>query len=1310
MDIYDPQTLGVMVFGGFMVISAIGIVLVSSFSMKETSYEEALAKQRKEYEKGQPKVDKKKKEKLAEKKAKPKKKEDKPNGNLPEHQLTAETNKQKKVEREPQETVSFVTPIVTPALEKVVPSPKDRKKKQEKVQKAEPSLTQVVAVTKAVSKSPVLEASAKEFPVVAVPPVGAKQSTKLTPKQSNKQSPQAEAKPANKQSSQAEAKPGNKQAEAKPGNKQAAQAEGKPGNKQAAQAEGKPGNKQAAQAEGKPGNKQATQAEGKPGNKQAAQAEAKPGNKQAAQAEAKPGNKQAAQAEAKVGNKQAAQGEAKVGNKQAAQGEAKVGNKQAAQGEAKVGNKQAAQGEAKVGNKQAAQGEAKVGNKQAVQGEAKGGNKQAAQGEAKGGNKQAAQGEAKAGNKQAAQGEAKAGNKQAAQGDAKAGNKQAAQGDAKAGNKQAAQGDAKAGNKQAAQGDAKAGNKQAAQGDAKAGNKQAAQGDAKAGNKQAAQATQAEAKPGNNQAATVGAKPNAKQNASVTNTQTQPSKKAESVVSNEDHKQESAPKKKNVPKKKSEPVSSELDGALYLPYKTLVSTVSSMVFSEGEALKLIEILTERNGIKQDTWHTASQKGDPVAALRKQLEEKDKLLSSEQENAAAAKNKLREINKELSAEKTKVTSVEAKFKEQILSRDQEINALQARMQASYKDHLVEIQQQHGKIRALQDELENGPKAQLARLQQENSILRDALNQATSQTESKQNAELAKLRQECSKLSKELSEKSEALQQEEQKRKSVDGKISAYEKQVSQLETLQQESEASLQKRLDEVGEELRKSQNTYRTLLADTEKAKREQLDVADLQTKLMSYEAEGRYKSEELDKLNHKLQEVTGENVQLLERIKSIEVLLEAGQSNDAEKGKQQQECKEVEITQLHARLKEKEGQISVLEKEAVELKEAIEQQKNKNNELREKNWQAMDALGKAEKTCEEKLTSERKAKDDLAQQLSGIQTQAKEALMSLFPQVSVESHQLYSEWLQEFREKSSDALKQLSQPSDQTNSSDSILKLKEAEEAQVSLQAECEQYRTILGETEGMLKDLQKSVEEEEQVWKAKLEASEEELKKSQIEVKSLEESLERLKSEAQSTEQLKECIALMEAQLETQMNTSTTECQTYSKEVESLQQLLSESQEALESAKTEARKQSKELSLLRLQLSEMQNHVQDSHGSDGHQLKAPQSSRDEQNEEQSISEGLEERSVYSLQQELEKLKTAEEVSTGPEEAQQLKERLDKEKKLTRDLGQAANKLLQLLKASQEQLNKEKEQNKLLQNRLQSPDQDSIIPSGTSV
>lgn len=41
---------------------------------------------------------------------------------------------------------------------------------------------------------------------------------------------------------------------------------------------------------------------------------------------------------------------------------------------------------------------------------------------------------------------------------------------------------------------------------------------------------------------------------------------------------------------------------------------------------------------------ASQKGDPLAALKKQLEEKDKLLSAEQENAAASKTRIRELTK------------------------------------------------------------------------------------------------------------------------------------------------------------------------------------------------------------------------------------------------------------------------------------------------------------------------------------------------------------------------------------------------------------------------------------------------------------------------------------------------------------------------------------------------------------------------------------------------------------------------------------------------------------------------------------------
>ncbi|XP_017940989.1 ribosome-binding protein 1 isoform X3 [Manacus vitellinus] len=769
-------------------------------------------------------------------------------------------------------------------------------------------------------------------------------------------------------------------------------------------------------------------------------------------------------------------------------------------------------------------------------------------------------------------------------------------------------------------------------------------------------------------------------------------KKTDALPTHEEQKHDGPVKKKAASKKKSEPAPTDSDGPLYLPYKTLMSTVSSMVFSEGEAQQLIEILTEKMGI-MDTWHTATQKGDPVAILKRQLEEKEKQLSAEQEHAAAARNKLRELSKDLAAERAKAAAAEGKLKEQLLAREREIVAVQARMQASYQDHVSETQQLQVKIRTLQEQLENGPNTQLARLQQENSILRDALNQATSQMESKQNAELAKLRQECNKLMRELSEKSEVLQQEEQQRKSWEIKAAALEKQNKQLQASQQEVEVMLQKRLDEVSDELHKTQTSYKSLLADAEKAKGQQQSIAELQAKLLSSEAEVKSKLLELDNVKGKLQDASLDNTKLLERIKSIEALLEAGQMSGAEKDRDLQAANEAEMKQLRSRLQENTNQLSSLEREATELREAVEQQKMKNNDLREKNWKAMEALTMVEKVCEEKLLAATKAKEELAQQLNAFQTRTKQTLLSALPGVTVSSQQDYDTWLQEFKEKTMSVLKQQVIT---TEPLDSALKLKEAVETQSTLQAECEQYRTILAETERMLRNLQKSVEEEEKVWKAKLTASEEELQKSHFQLKSLEAMVEKLKADLQNTDQLKEYTSLLEMQLENHLQTASSERQNYTKEVEVLRQLLSESQEQLEAAKTETQKQSKELALLKTQLEQNKMLVEK-----------------EQVLRQKLARELEEAqsSACTLQAELEKLRLTENAAASDmEEAQHLKERLDKEKKLTKDLGQAAAKLQELLKVAQDQLAKERETVKRLKEQLQETGKEDSSKEGTSV
>ncbi|ERE70509.1 ribosome-binding protein 1 [Cricetulus griseus] len=1055
MDIYDTQTLGVVVFGGFMVVSAIGIFLVSTFSMKETSYEEALANQRKEMAKTHhQKGEKKKKEKTVEKKGKTKKKEEKPNGKIPDHDLDSNvTIILKEPVRVPAMAVaptsvhsSMVhTPVATvPAMpqEKLASSPKDKKKKEKKVAKVEPAVSSIVnSIQVLASKSAILEATPKEVPMVAVPPVGSKASAP------------------------------------------------------------------------------ATSSQGKKG--------------------------------------EGAQNQAKKG--EGAQNQAKKG--EGAQNQAKKG--EGAQNQAKKGG-EGAQNQGKKG-----------------------------------------------------------------------------------------------------------------------------ETNQNQAKKG-------------------------------MVQSQEAPKQEAPAKKKSGSKRKAEPGSPDCDSPLFLPYKTLVSTVGSMMFNEGEAQRLIEILSEKIGVTQDTWHKATQKGDPVAILKRQLEEKEKLLATEQEDAAVAKSKLRELNKEMASEKAKAAAGEAKVKKQLVAREQEIAAVQARMQASYQDHVKEVQQLQGKIRTLQEQLENGPNTQLARLQQENSILRDALNQATSQVESKQNTELAKLRQELSKVNKELVEKSEASRQEEQQRKALEAKAATFEKQVLQLQASHKESEEALQKRLEEVTRELCRAQSSHASLRADAEKAQEQQQRMAELHSKLQSSEVEVKSKCEELSNLHGQLKEARAENEQLTERIHSIETLLEAGQAQNTQ-------ASQAEADQQQIRLKELESQVLSLEKETSELKEAMEQQKGKNNDLREKNWKAMEALALAERTCEEKLHSLTQAKEESEKQLHLAEAQTKEVLLALLPDLSISAHQNYAEWLREVKEKGSELLKK--PPASLEPSLDVVSKLREAEETQNSLQAECDQYRSILAETEGMLKDLQKSVEEEERVWKAKVGAAEEELQKSRVTVKHLEDIVEKLKGELESSDQVREHTSFLEAELEKHMAAASAECQNYAKEVAGLRQLLLDSQSQLDEAKSEAQKQSTELALVRQQLSDMKSHVEDGDvaGSpavppaeqDPIKLKTQLERteailEDEQTRRQKLTAEFEEAqsTACRLQEELEKLRAAGGPleSSGIEEVTQLKERLEKEKRLTSDLGRAATKLQELLKTTQEQLTKEKDTVKKLQEQLEKAEDGSSSKEGTSV
>uniref|UniRef100_A0A8C8BHB3 Kinectin 1 n=1 Tax=Otus sunia TaxID=257818 RepID=A0A8C8BHB3_9STRI len=283
-----------------------------------------------------------------------------------------------------------------------------------------------------------------------------------------------------------------------------------------------------------------------------------------------------------------------------------------------------------------------------------------------------------------------------------------------------------------------------------------------------------------------------------------------------------------------------------------------------------------------------------------------------------------------------------------------------------------------------------------------------------------------------------------------------------------------------------------------------------------------------------------------------------------------------QENCKQASLAVQSEELLQvvagKEKEIASLQNELASQRNAFEQQRKKNNDLREKNWKAMEALASTEKLLQDKVNKTAKEKQ---QHLEAAEVETRELLQKLFPKVSLPSNVSHSEWICGFEKMAKEYLREASGSEDVKAMEQ---KLKEAEEAHVLLQLECEKYKSVLAETEGILQRLQRSVEEEESKWKIKVEESQKELKQMRSSVVSLEHEVERLKEEIKEVETLKKEREHLESELEK----AEIERSTYVSEVRELKDLLTELQKKLDDSYSEAVRQNEELNLLKTQLNE--------------------------------------------------------------------------------------------------------------------------------
>ncbi|XP_026967144.1 kinectin isoform X10 [Sagmatias obliquidens] len=227
-------------------------------------------------------------------------------------------------------------------------------------------------------------------------------------------------------------------------------------------------------------------------------------------------------------------------------------------------------------------------------------------------------------------------------------------------------------------------------------------------------------------------------------------------------------------------------------FKDFLLSLKTMMFSEDEALCVVDLLKEKSGVIQDALKK-SNKGE-LTALVHQLQEKDKLLTALKEDAAAVKDRCKQLTQEMMAEKERSSVVIARMKDRIGTLEKEHNVFQNKMHVSYQ----ETQQMQMKFQQVREQME----AEIAHLKQENGILRDAVSNTTNQLESKQSAELNKLRQDYARLVNELTEKTGKLQQEEVQKKNAEQAVTQLKVQLQEAERRWEEVQSYIRKRTAE----------------------------------------------------------------------------------------------------------------------------------------------------------------------------------------------------------------------------------------------------------------------------------------------------------------------------------------------------------------------------------------------------------------------------------------------------------------------------------------------------------------------------
>ncbi|GAB0091483.1 hypothetical protein DMENIID0001_063350 [Sergentomyia squamirostris] len=389
----------------------------------------------------------------------------------------------------------------------------------------------------------------------------------------------------------------------------------------------------------------------------------------------------------------------------------------------------------------------------------------------------------------------------------------------------------------------------------------------------------------------------------------------------------------------------------------LIPLLSKAELSRSEIQIIIEYLLNKQSdtITANHCEWTEGKSDVIQKLKKQIELKEKALQDEQEASAGIQARLRELRAEINLEKSQYNANLKAYIEEIAQKSKDIQNLSTDYQQLNEKYMSEKQSMSVQLQQLQAKLIQEKKTnsqetlqQIQQLTEANTVLNNEM-----MTKSKL---INDVNEQFQKFANEKHQVIETI------KKDYEGKLAEYEMIIRKKEEQQLYMEQDLQKIrtiAERDADALRVKRfelDQYKTQLAEMSKSNQDmgKVEIRNLQNALDSCQTDLARSRNEVSEYKHKFEDLEAQTVELKRQMsiwstKIHEQTLQMSEMDAVLSG-----CK-TSLAEKDAKLTESESKMRGFSDDKERLEKEIEDLKSKNNELRTKNWKLIEALKSAE-------------------------------------------------------------------------------------------------------------------------------------------------------------------------------------------------------------------------------------------------------------------------------------------------------------------------------------------------------------------